>query len=129
MCSRISNVLSPSGTLKGRDISMEDTSLRPQKLALAGAGGRIRVQVKAKELGVKDRLADLELIIWGDNLHAPLVERIVELPMDIYGGEYHLSMKNICLLSARSLPAHALIAMAPGKESTQGSLHASGSIG
>ena len=50
------------------------------------------MQVKAKELGVKDQLADLELIIWGDNLHAPLVERIVELPMDIYGGARHLSM-------------------------------------
>ena len=56
------------------------------------------MQVKAKELGVKDRLADLELIIWGDNLHAPLMERIVELPMDIYEGAYPLSVK-LCLLS------------------------------
>ena len=83
------------------------------------------MQVKAKELGVKDQLADLELIIWGDNLHAPLVERIVELPMDIYGGAYHLSVKNFCLLSARSLPAHAFIAMAPGKGHDQDLLHES----
>ena len=26
------------------------------------------MQVKAKELGVKDQLADLELIIWGDRV-------------------------------------------------------------
>ena len=78
------------------------------------------MQVKAKELGVKDRLADLELIIWGDNLHAPLMERIVELPMDIYGGAYHLSVKNSCMLSARSLSAHA---GSPDKEHDQDPLH------
>lgn len=50
------------------------------------AGGRVRVRVNVKEMGVRDRLADLELIIWGENLHAPLIERVVELPMDIYGG-------------------------------------------
>ena len=84
------------------------TSEAPKACAiLAGAGGRIRVQVKAKELGVKDRLADLELIIWGDNLHAPLVERIVELPMDIYGGAYHLSMKELLIaLCQESACAH-----------------------
>ena len=46
----------------------------------------MRVRVNVKEMGVRDRLADLELIIWGENLHAPLIERVVELPMDIYGG-------------------------------------------
>ena len=92
---------------------------------LAGAGGRIRVQVKAKELGMKDRLADLELIIWGDNLHAPLVERIVELPMDIYGGASHLSTKYLCLPCAMILPSRAFIAMSPGKEYDQDTLHES----
>jgi hypothetical protein len=52
------------------------------------AGGRIRVRLNVKELANPDRLADLELIIWGDNLHAPMIERIVELPMDVYGGDY-----------------------------------------
>lgn len=46
----------------------------------------MRVRVNVKEMGVRNRLADLELIIWGENLHAPLIERVVELPMDIYGG-------------------------------------------
>lgn len=50
------------------------------------AGGRVHVRVNVKDMGVPDRLADLELIIWGHNLHAPLIERVVELPMDIYGG-------------------------------------------
>ena len=48
------------------------------------------MRVNVKEMGIKDRLADLELIIWGENLHAPLAERVVELPMDIYGGTYAL---------------------------------------
>ncbi len=51
------------------------------------AGGRIRLRLNVKELAHPDRLADLDLTIWGDNLHAPLIERIVELPIDIYGGE------------------------------------------
>ena len=46
----------------------------------------MRVRVNVKEMGIKDRLADLEAIIWGDNLHAPLIERLLELPMDIYTG-------------------------------------------
>ncbi len=46
----------------------------------------MRVRVNVKEMGIKDRLADLEAIIWGDNLHAPLIERLLELPMDIYAG-------------------------------------------
>ncbi len=44
------------------------------------------MRVNVREMGVRDRLANLELIIWGENLHAPLIERVVELPMDIYGG-------------------------------------------
>ena len=89
----------------------------------------MRVQVEVKELGMKDRLANLEVIIWGDNLHAPLIERIVELPMDIYGGAYHLSRIIIFLLTAIDLPAHATIAMAPGKEPTQDPLHDSSNVG
>ncbi len=50
------------------------------------AGGRLRLRLNVKDLGDPERLADLDLMIWGDNLHAPLIERIVELPMDIYGG-------------------------------------------
>lgn len=46
----------------------------------------MRVQVRVKEMGIKDRLADLDVSIWGEDLHAPLMERLVELPMDIYGG-------------------------------------------
>ena len=46
------------------------------------------MRLNVKELANPDRLADLELIIWGDNLHAPMIERIVELPMDVYGGDY-----------------------------------------
>lgn len=46
------------------------------------------MRLAVKELGNPERLADLDLIIWGDNLHAPLIERIVELPIDIYDGKH-----------------------------------------
>ena len=55
----------------------------------ASTGGRVRVRVSVKEMGIKDRLADLDVTIWGENLHAPLIERLLELPMDIYGGVCH----------------------------------------
>ena len=56
------------------------------------------MRVNVKEMGIKDRLADLELIIWGDNLHAPLAERVVELPMDVYGGTYALPIMAFTLI-------------------------------
>ena len=49
----------------------------------------MRVRVNVKEMGIKDRLADLDVTVWGENLHAPLIERLLELPMDIYGGVCH----------------------------------------
>lgn len=49
------------------------------------------MRLNVKDMGIEDRLADLELIIWGENLHAPLVERVLELPMDIYAGTIALS--------------------------------------
>lgn len=50
-----------------------------------------------KELGDPDRLANLDLTIWGDNLHAPIIERIVELPMDIYAGALRITLPNVLL--------------------------------
>ena len=50
----------------------------------------MRVRVNVKEMGIKDRLADLDVTIWGENLHAPLIERLLELPMDIYGGAHNV---------------------------------------
>ncbi len=46
------------------------------------------MRVACKGIGAVDKYNDTELqmAIWGENLHAPLVERILELPMDIYGG-------------------------------------------
>ena len=49
----------------------------------------MRVRVNVKEMGIMNRLADLDVTIWGENLHAPLIERLLELPMDIYGGVRH----------------------------------------
>jgi len=50
-----------------------------------------------KELGDPERLANLDLTIWGDNLHAPIIERIVELPMDIYAGALRITLSDVLL--------------------------------
>ncbi|CAL8466123.1 g5659 [Coccomyxa elongata] len=81
----------------GADITITEPAQKKKKSWLAGigksgpaaakaTGGRLRLRLNVKDLGDPERLADLDLMIWGDNLHAPLIERIVELPMDIYGG-------------------------------------------
>ena len=42
------------------------------------------MHVESKRLG--DPFPDLAVTISGRSIHAPLVERILELPMDIYAG-------------------------------------------
>jgi hypothetical protein len=60
--------------------------------AMPPTGGHVRVLVKAKGLLENElatggtKIPDLSITICGKNLHAPLIERIVELPMDIDGG-------------------------------------------
>ena len=48
----------------------------------------MRVRVTCKGISAVDKYNDTELqmAVWGENLHAPLVERVLELPMDIYDG-------------------------------------------
>ena len=43
------------------------------------------IRVDCKRLG--DAYPDTDISISGRNIHAPLIERILELPMDIYEGE------------------------------------------
>ena len=54
-----------------------------------GTGGRVRVRVTVKGLNLaRGHPGDLEATIWGEDLHAPLIERVIELPMDMYGGAH-----------------------------------------
>lgn len=53
---------------------------------VAHAGGLVRVRVTCKGIGATDKSTDLQMSIFGDSLHAPLAERLLELPMDIYDG-------------------------------------------
>jgi hypothetical protein len=56
------------------------------KVGIAGAGGRMRVRVTCKGIGATDKSTDLQMSVFADNLHAPLAERLLELPMDVYDG-------------------------------------------
>lgn len=55
-------------------------------------GGKISVHVKAKDVTYNDfaqqgpLFPSMQIVIKGDNLHAPLIERVVELPLDIQDG-------------------------------------------
>lgn len=48
----------------------------------------MRVRVTCKGIGAVDKHqgTDLQMAVWAENLHAPLAERLLELPMDIYDG-------------------------------------------
>lgn len=65
------------------------------------AGGKLRVQVIAKDISKgappKGSLpntpcADMTITVTGKDLHAPLIERIIELPMDINAGRVNGSL-------------------------------------
>ncbi|KAK9804274.1 hypothetical protein WJX72_004315 [[Myrmecia] bisecta] len=49
-------------------------------------GGCLDVHVTARGMGYPGRQADTRIAIQARDLHAPLVERILEIPMDIYDG-------------------------------------------
>lgn len=61
----------PSSTLR--------TSGRPK-------GGTLRISLKGKNLFLDEQVPFLKATITGQNLHAPLIERFVEIPMDIQEG-------------------------------------------
>lgn len=48
------------------------------------AGGRIRARVVSKGLHLP--YPDTRINVWGRNLHAPMAERVLELPIDVYDG-------------------------------------------
>lgn len=48
------------------------------------AGGKIQARVVSKGLNL--RYPDTRINVWGKDLHAPVAERILELPMDVYQG-------------------------------------------
>ncbi len=50
------------------------------------AGGHLEVRLIASRLGIPDVWPDMRVDIRAHALHAPLVERLLELPMDISEG-------------------------------------------
>lgn len=54
----------------------------------------MKVRIDAKRLG--DAYPDTTVVVAGRKLHAPLIERILELPFDIYDGALlSLSLPNM----------------------------------
>ncbi|GAX75992.1 hypothetical protein CEUSTIGMA_g3435.t1 [Chlamydomonas eustigma] len=49
-------------------------------------GGHVTVTLRCSDIGLPDRRPNLFVSIRGADLHGPLVERTVELPMDVYEG-------------------------------------------
>ena len=84
----------------GAEHSVADTALAgaesaPQPQAAADAphapatqlsGGRVAVSVKASNMLQPGVWPECDVTISGVGLHAPIIERLIELPMDIYGG-------------------------------------------
>lgn len=64
---------------------MSPTSLFPPFFG-GGDGGTVTVRVSATDVGRNDIFPTCRISVGGDNLHAPLIERLFELPMDVYEG-------------------------------------------
>lgn len=53
------------------------------------AGGRVRVRVSSKD--IHKAFPDTKIVIRAMNLHAPLIDRLLEIPMDIHEGAFRHS--------------------------------------
>lgn len=74
---------------------MAPTSLFPPFFE-GGDGGTVSVRVSATDVGRDDIFPTCRISVGGDNLHAPLIERLFELPMDVYEGRLNGNLE-ICL--------------------------------
>lgn len=72
----------PPPSRKYRQTSPQDktrTEGRPR-------GGAVRVTVSGKDLFKENNTPDLQVEITGKHLHAPMLERLIEVPIDLQEG-------------------------------------------
>ncbi len=50
------------------------------------AGGRVRVRVSSKD--IHKAFPETKIVVRAMNLHAPLIDRLLEIPMDIHEGAF-----------------------------------------
>ena len=55
--------------------------------------------MKVNSKGLHLRYPDTHIQLWSRNLHAPMAERILEIPIDVYNG-------TLCLASCASVISH-----------------------
>lgn len=67
-------------------VSAAERALEAAEAARGGDGGSIRVLVTVGQIGVDGRWPELLVRVIGKNLHAAVVENLLDLPMDINGG-------------------------------------------
>jgi hypothetical protein len=63
-----------------------ERALEAAEAARGGDGGAIRVRVDCKHMATPGRWGDLLVRVGGKNLHAPVLENLLDIPMDVYGG-------------------------------------------
>ena len=68
-------------------------------------GGHVTVQVSAS--GITKGTPALEITVVGRDLHAPLIERVIELPMDIHSGRVTRQHNRVGVACVRATAAHA----------------------
>lgn len=83
--SRASAGKAAASTAKPTVPPLYPTSLFPPFFE-GGDGGTVTVRVSASEMGRTDIFPTCCISVGGENLHAPLIERLFELPMDVYEG-------------------------------------------
>ena len=71
------------------------------------AGGKIKVRVVSK--GLHLRYPNTRIELWGKDLHAPMAERVLELPFDVYEGIPHTTFYLSLPLSASTVTLQVIL--------------------
>lgn len=77
-------------------VSAAERALEAAEVARGGDGGTVRVVVTCGHIGTPGRWPELLVRVIGKNLHAPVFENLLDLPMDINGGRLDGELRIRC---------------------------------
>ena len=82
---RITMLMSDKRHLRDNPTAAE-TAAEAAEVARRGDGGRVRVHVGCAHMGVPERWPELTVKVEGTNLHAPMLEHLLDVPIDVHSG-------------------------------------------
>jgi len=82
---RVSMLLSEKRHLRTKQTGAERAA-EAAEAARGGAGGALRVRVRCSGIATPGRWPELEVRVAGQNLHGPVLENLLDIPMDMLAG-------------------------------------------